>query len=100
MKFLAACEYTGSVKEIVCVHGTDTSKQDKPQPISIRNVFNEEGTSAKSRVLHMEISGDYLIALRADDTLRVYDINTEEYDLLKTYQLSKTNKDDFPVSLV
>ena len=100
MKFLAACEDTGSVKEIVCVHGTDTSKQDKPQPISIRNVCNEEGTSAKSRVLHMEISGDYLIALRADDTLRVYDINTEEYDLLKTYQLSKTNKDDFPVSLV
>lgn len=100
MKVLAASEDTGSVKEVICPRGTDTSKKDGVQPKSVRNICNEEGTSIKSRVLQMEVSGDYLIACRLGGTLCIYDITTENYDLVHTYEFDEIAKDDKPISLL
>ncbi|CAK7891583.1 ribosome biogenesis protein Nsa1p [[Candida] anglica] len=100
MKFLTASEDTGSIKEIVCSRGTDTSKQDATQPTSITNICNEEGASLKTRVLQMEVTGDVLVASRLGGTLCVYDLNSETYDLLHVYTFEGLSKEDKSVSLV
>lgn len=100
MKILAASEDTGSVKEITCVRGTDTSKKDGVQPRSMKSICDEEGTGLKTRVAKMEISGDYLVASRLGATLCVYDTTSENYDLLHVYHFEGVLTDDKPIALL
>lgn len=100
MKILATSDDTGSIKEVICSRGTDTSKQDSIQPKSTRNVCEEEGTSVKTRILQLvNFKSTFLIGSRAGGSVSVYDINHEEYELVHNYQLPVSG-DDKPIALI
>lgn len=100
MKLLVTSDDTGSVKEVVCSRGTDTSKQDATQPKAIRNVCAEPGASISNRILQMiNFKSTFLVTSRLGGQVAVYDINHEDYELIHTYQLP-TSDDDKPVSLI
>lgn len=94
MKILASSDETGTIKEIICPRGTDTSKKDGIKPISVEKVCLEPKPSSKSKVIDMTVVDDYLITLRITGDLCIY--NLENFELLKEVHLS----DDKPVSLV
>ncbi len=101
MKFLVACQDSGSIKEVICDPGTDTSIQSALQPISI-NTFATEGRSKyveKLLVLKLKNDNEYLIAARKTGILDIYNIN-DDYKLLKRYNdLTQSNNDSF-ISLI
>lgn len=107
MKFLVSSDDTGVVKEVICNRGTDTSKQDATQPISVKNFCTEPNCSRKNRIIHMiNYQEKYLVAIRIGGELSVYEIADDEYEiedeykynLLHNYKLEVSSSDK-PISL-
>lgn len=94
MKILASSDETGTIKEVICPRGTDTSKKDGIKPTSVTKVCLEPNPSSKSKVMSMTTVDEYLITLRITGDLCIY--NLADYELIKEIHLS----DEKPVSLV
>ena len=106
MKFIISADDTGAAKEVVCNRGTDTSKQDATQPISISNYFIEPSATVKTRIIHLlSFNYQYVIGTRLGGQVSVYDLNEEveegdeKYKLLHNFELP-VEKDDKPIALV
>ncbi|CDR42441.1 CYFA0S09e03664g1_1 [Cyberlindnera fabianii] len=83
MKIVAACEDSGSLKEIVCIKGTDTSSQAAPQPDSIQTHAEDGLRSRPQRLVVVSTAkGSVAVAARANGYLSFY--KTENYDLINT----------------
>lgn len=83
MRLIVTCDDSGSAKEVICTPGTDTSKQDKPQPISITQVFVEPKASPASRILYSTLYKErYAICCRLDASVSVYDLEDDEKKLV------------------
>lgn len=99
MRLIVTCDDSGSAKEVVCTPGTDTSKQDKPQPISITQVFVEPKASPASRIVYSTLYQQrYAVCCRLDASISVYDLEDDEKKLVchREYAELKGSK---PVSL-
>lgn len=94
MKVLVSSDETGLVKEVICPKGTDTSKKEGIKPSSLRNICADPAPSVKQRVTSMTIVGDYLVTLRLNGDVCVY--NSVDYELEKTVSLCN----DKPISLI
>ena len=99
MKILASSDGTGVVKEIICQSGTDTSKKDGIKPQSLRNICTEPESSLKTRVIEMIVFNTYLITLRINGVVCIYDAKSEEYPLVHVFNLDNDENDN-PISLV
>ncbi|ODV81990.1 uncharacterized protein CANTADRAFT_24693 [Suhomyces tanzawaensis NRRL Y-17324] len=107
MKFIVAADDTGSLKEVICSRGTDTSKQDAVQPKSIKNYRVDTGNSFRNKITKLvNFQSTYLIGARVGGEVSIYDLVNEEetpeeekYSLLHTYKLDVDQKDK-PVSLI
>lgn len=112
MKFIVSSDDTGAAKEVVCNRGTDTSKQDATQPISIKNYFTEPSASLKTRINHLlSFNYQYIIGTRLGGQVSVYDLNEEikeeegeeeeeeKFKLLHNFELP-VDKDDKPIALL
>jgi ribosome biogenesis protein NSA1 len=84
MRILAAAEDSGSLKEIICSKGTDTSSQTATQPEKI-STFDEQGI--RSHIQKFAVvptsQGDVVVACRAHGNISFYKTN-EVYDLINT----------------
>ncbi|CCG22255.1 Nsa1 66S pre-ribosomal particle component [Candida orthopsilosis Co 90-125] len=95
MKILVASDDTASGKLIECNRGTDTSKQDAPQPKSITNCFTVPKFNYSSRIKHLiNYNYQYFIASRIDGTISVYDY---EEDSNAKETLAEDEKDELDV---
>lgn len=106
MRFLATADETGAIKEVVCNRGTDTSKKDAAQPISIKKIAAGENLNIKSKILFMsEFNQELLVSARANGWITVNDLineseeEEEQYLLLHTYKLD-VEQGDKPVGLI
>ncbi|KAI5966155.1 NSA1 [Candida pseudojiufengensis] len=111
MKILISSDDSAAAKIVTCDRGTDTSKQDSPQPKSIQNCLTEPKLKYSSRIIHLlNYNYEYLIASRLGGTVSIYEFeelepeNTNEppedpYKHLHDFQIP-VNKNDKPVSLV
>ncbi|KAG7661459.1 NSA1 [[Candida] subhashii] len=121
MKFLISSDDTGAAKEVVCVRGTDTSKQTATQPRSIKNYFtHNDVVNSKSRIMQMiNFNSEYIIASRLGGTIAVYEVTEEaeeeeaekngeeekgnednKYKLLHEYQVPIEDEKDKPIALI
>ncbi|KAG7195711.1 Ribosome biogenesis protein nsa1 (NOP7-associated protein 1) [Scheffersomyces spartinae] len=108
MKVVVAANDTGAIKEVVFNRGTDTSKQDGLQPISVKNFCVEEST--RTRILQMVNYGNrYLIASRLGGRVCVYDLEShsaedvpdeDKYKLVHTYQIALNEPNDKSIALI
>ncbi|CDK24135.1 unnamed protein product [Kuraishia capsulata CBS 1993] len=81
MRVIAAADDSGSIKEVICSRGTDTSVQKATQPQSVAT-FAE--SSRKERILQMCRDDTQIYAMRANGDLCIYAIDTlEEVKRLK-----------------
>lgn len=99
MRLIVTSDDSGSAKEIICGVGTDTSKQDKPQPESVTPVFLEPTASPASRIVVCALfQHRYAVCCRLNGTVSVYDVKVEERPLIchQTYSDVAGSK---PVSL-
>ncbi|ANZ75794.1 BA75_02429T0 [Komagataella pastoris] len=97
MKLLVALEDTGSLKEIECLRGTDTSVQTAKQPISIVNHAVE---SRATHILKFLVTSDskYLVAARKGGDIVVYERDT--FEEVKRYTNMTANESSNFVSLI
>lgn len=93
MKVLVSSDETGTIKEVICPRGTDTSKKDGIKPSNIEKVCLDLSPSLKSRVKHMIVLDEHLITLRLDGVVCIYNLN---YELIKSHTLHNTT----PISLL
>ena len=103
MKVIVSADDTGSAKEVICNEGTDTSKQNATQPISIDNCL-EPSSSVKSRIIHfLSFNYQYLIGARLGGQVSVYELSDEEseekFKLLHNFELP-VDAQDKPVALL
>lgn len=100
MKLLAAADDNGSLKELVCVRGTDTSVQSAPQPDKIE-IFHPQGIRKRIlKFISVELNKEkYLIALRLNGDISIYKAN-ESYDLINTLTDNLMDEDDKFVSII
>ena len=97
MKILVAADDTASGKLIECNRGTDTSKQDVPQPKSITNCFTVPKFNYSSRIKHLiNFNYQFFIASRIDGTVSVYDF---EEDPNSKETLAEDEKDELDVNV-
>ncbi|OWB66045.1 hypothetical protein B5S30_g1380 [[Candida] boidinii] len=90
MKILAAAEETGSLKEIVCVRGTDTSKQASTQPEAINNYCQESrATKIEKFIIYKD---KYIVAARTGGDLCFY--NLADYELVNKFSSVNENPKD------
>lgn len=104
MKVIVSADDTGSAKEVICNEGTDTSKQNATQPISIDNCLLEPSSSVKSRIIHfLSFNYQYLIGARLGGQVSVYELSDEEseekFKLLHNFELP-VDAQDKPVALL
>ncbi|KAK6464759.1 ribosome biogenesis protein NSA1 [Scheffersomyces coipomensis] len=105
MKLLVSSDDNGQVKEVIFNRGTDTSKKDGQQPISIKNFCTEPKVISKSRLINF--SDKYLVAAKLGGSLNIYELPDEEiemedeekYKLLHSYNL-EVEKGDVPIALI
>lgn len=92
MRLLASCVDSGSLKEILCNVGTDTSKKAEIQPLSIRTSLSE---GLKASIDTLCLCDRYRILLgRNNGTLEMVKIvdvphTEEEGTQLPTFQVSE-----------
>ncbi|CAI5757960.1 unnamed protein product [Candida verbasci] len=104
MKFLVSADDTGAAKEVVCVRGTDTSKQDGIKPKSIINYITEPTIGLDSRIIHLlNYNFQYVITSRLDGNVSIFTIPEEDeeenkYELLKNFKID-IDEEDRPISL-
>lgn len=88
MRFLCAVDETGSVKEVICSKGADTSKADAIQPESIKDVCADPSSSAKSRIVQFKLYREkYIVSVRQGGAISVYDAEEELLPLIHSLQL-------------
>lgn len=96
MKVLLAADDSGSLKEVICKRGTDTSVQAATQPESINTVC--EG-SRQTKIQQFIIFKNYLIAARSQGSICFYDLDNE-YALVKTFEKCSASPKDSFISLL
>ncbi|SMN22565.1 similar to Saccharomyces cerevisiae YGL111W NSA1 Constituent of 66S pre-ribosomal particles, involved in 60S ribosomal subunit biogenesis [Maudiozyma saulgeensis] len=69
MRLLVSCTHNGSLKEIVCNPGTDTSIQTATQPLSVKSHMIENANAKISQLLNIE---DTLVVARDNGTVELY----------------------------
>lgn len=81
MRLLVSCNHNGSVKEIVCNKGTDTSIQTALQPFSIKtNLIGKKNSGTVSQMI--AIDGSLLLVARDSGVVELYEskLKSIEYD--------------------
>ncbi|AOA63123.1 Ribosome biogenesis protein NSA1 (NOP7-associated protein 1) [Komagataella phaffii CBS 7435] len=97
MKLLVALEDTGSIKEVECLRGTDTSVQTAKQPISI---VNHAAESRATHILKFLVTSDskYVVAARKGGAIVIYERDT--FEEVKRYTNMTANESSAFVSLI
>lgn len=72
MRLLVSCSHNGSVKEIVCNKGTDTSIQTALQPFSVRTNLISGGSSSGTVSQMLAVSGKLLLCARDSGVVELY----------------------------
>lgn len=107
MKVIVAANDTGAIKEVVFNRGTDTSKQDGVQPISVKNFCVDETT--RTRVLQMvNFCNKYVVASRLGGRVCFYDLENhsddvtdeDKYKLVHSFQLQGLESTDKSIALI
>lgn len=87
MKFVVACEDTGSIKVVAAPHGTDTSKpsEDAAQG-AVAITRHAEGNTRKDKVLQLVYSekSQKVVVSRLNGAVEVYDASRLQQDEQKT----------------
>ncbi|ODV97063.1 hypothetical protein PACTADRAFT_48828 [Pachysolen tannophilus NRRL Y-2460] len=102
MRILAAADDSGSLKEIICKRGTDTSSQKATQPDSIKTHCVE---TRLCKIQNFIIYQNYIICARSDGKICFYDNSVqgdkevEDYLVVKEFVGCFANKEDVFISL-
>ncbi|KAG7705172.1 hypothetical protein KL948_003667 [Ogataea haglerorum] len=92
MKLLVSAEESGALKEVICVKGTDTSKQHAPQPTSIKTYCQE---TRYTKIQHFILYENYLVAARQGGSICIYNAEDEYAEVKKLDNLSASADDAF-----
>ncbi|ESW98298.1 hypothetical protein KL918_003958 [Ogataea parapolymorpha] len=92
MKLLVSAEESGALKEVICVKGTDTSKQQAPQPTSIKTFCQE---TRNTRIQHFILYKNYVVAARQGGSICIYNSEDEYAEVKKIGSLSASAEDVF-----
>ncbi|SCU96938.1 LAMI_0F08284g1_1 [Lachancea mirantina] len=83
MRLLVACEDSGSIKEVLCEKGSDTSVQNARQP-SFVDQHLSEGFRQRVEIMTLLEGGNRLVAARANGELQLVKISEDENSAILT----------------
>ena len=96
MRLIVSCAHNGSVKEIVCNAGTDTSVQTAPQPLSVKSHLKE---GANATVCQMYTFGDKVIMARSNGSVELYKITKQAHEAKPVEPVEQTENPTGPAPL-
>lgn len=89
MRLIVGCAHNGSIKEIVCNAGTDTSVQTAPQPLSVKSHLKE---GAQATVCQMYTFDDKVVMARANGSVQLYKITKQAHQKKNVEPVENTNE--------
>ncbi|KAG7856858.1 hypothetical protein KL939_003643 [Ogataea angusta] len=92
MRLLVSAEESGALKEVICVKGADTSKQQAPQPTSIKTFCQE---TRNTKIQHFILYKNHVVAARQGGSICIYNTEDEYAEVKKISGLAASAEDAF-----